>query len=138
MADSFTFELVSPERLLLSVPVTQVTVPGSEGYMTIMADHSPVMPTLNPGLVAASLEDGTTQTYFVRGGLADASSTGFTILAEFAVPKSEMTSEIYEKQKRLAKEEHDAAAAGDDDEKKASTHFIVEQLNSIEPMVMAA
>ncbi|MEO0498729.1 MAG: F0F1 ATP synthase subunit epsilon, partial [Pseudomonadota bacterium] len=37
MADTFTFELVSPEQLLLSVPVTQVTVPGSEGYMTIMA-----------------------------------------------------------------------------------------------------
>lgn len=136
MAESFTFELVSPERLLLSVPATQVVVPGSEGYMTIMANHSPVMATLKPGLIEATQEDGSTESYFVRGGLADVSPTGFTVLAEFAVPKGEMTSEIFADQRRIAQEEYDAALAGDDDDKKANAHSLLEQLNSLEPTLM--
>ena len=136
MADSFTFELVSPERLLLSVPATQVVVPGSEGYMTIMANHSPVMTTLKPGLIEATQEDGSTETYFVRGGLADVAPSGFTVLAEFAVPRAEMTAEIFAEQKKLAQEEHDAALTGEDEDKKTSTLAVLEQLNSLEPTLM--
>ena len=36
MADPFQFELVSPERLLMSAPVDQVVVPGEEGYFTVL------------------------------------------------------------------------------------------------------
>ncbi|MEO0496194.1 MAG: F0F1 ATP synthase subunit epsilon, partial [Pseudomonadota bacterium] len=101
-------------------------------------NHSAVMTTLNPGLVEASQEDGTTQSYFVRGGLADASPAGLTILAEFAVAQSEMTSEIYADQKRIAQEEYDAAMSGDDEDKKANAHFFLEQLNSMESTLVPA
>ena len=43
MADPFQFELVSPERLLMSSKVEQVVVPGSEGYFTVMKGHAPFM-----------------------------------------------------------------------------------------------
>ena len=51
MADKITFDLVSPERLLLSKPVDMVTVPGSEGYMGVMAGHAPLVSTLRAGMI---------------------------------------------------------------------------------------
>ena len=51
MAEPFQFELVSPERLLMSEPVDQVVVPGSEGYFTVLKGHAPFMSTLRPGVV---------------------------------------------------------------------------------------
>ena len=49
MADNFNFELVSPERLLLSQMVTEVVIPATEGEMTVMANHAPTMTTVKPG-----------------------------------------------------------------------------------------
>ena len=51
MADPFQFELVSPERLLMSAPVDQVVVTGEEGYFTVLKGHAPFMSTLKPGVV---------------------------------------------------------------------------------------
>ena len=51
MAEAFKFELVSPERLLVSEQVESVVIPGAEGEMTVMANHAPVMTTIKPGVV---------------------------------------------------------------------------------------
>ena len=59
MADPFQFELVSPERLLMSEPVDQVVVPGSEGYFTVLKGHAPFMSTLRPGVVDIIRGSGT-------------------------------------------------------------------------------
>ena len=48
MAEAFQFELVAPERLLMSESVDQVVVPGSEGYFTVLKGHAPFMSTM-PG-----------------------------------------------------------------------------------------
>src|SRR6266436_1468878 len=85
MADPFAFELVSPERLILSEPASQVVVPGSEGYFTVLIGHAPVMTTLRPGIVEATLASGETARIFVRGGFADTKPDRLTILAELAV-----------------------------------------------------
>ena len=45
------FDLVSPERLLLSAQADMVTVPGTEGYMGVMAGHSPLVSTLRAGMI---------------------------------------------------------------------------------------
>ena len=55
MADAFKFELVSPERLLVSGEVEQVLVPGAEGDMTMLAHHAPLLTTLRPGLLDIGL-----------------------------------------------------------------------------------
>jgi F-type H+-transporting ATPase subunit epsilon len=83
---AFHFELVSPERLLFSGPVEQVVVPGSEGEFTVLKDHAPTMATLRPGVVSVSEGAGKAQRLFVRGGFADVSPKGLTILAEEAIP----------------------------------------------------
>ena len=54
MADSLNFDLVSPERSLASFEATSVQIPGSEGDMTAMANHEPVLTTLRPGILSVS------------------------------------------------------------------------------------
>lgn len=89
MADPFQFELVSPERLLMSEPVDGVVVPGSEGYFTVLKGHAPFMSTLRPGVVDI-VRGNDTMRVFVRGGFADANANGLTILAEMAIPVADI------------------------------------------------
>ena len=88
MVDGVKLEIVSPERLLVSETAQSVTVPGAEGYFTVMGDHAPLMTTLRPGFITAMV-GGTQQSFFVRGGFADVSPDGLTILAEEASPIAE-------------------------------------------------
>ena len=75
--------LVTPERLLFSGEVDQVVAPGTEGEFGVLADHAPFMSTLGDGDV--TIIDGSTKRVFqLRGGFADISPEGMTILAEHA------------------------------------------------------
>jgi F-type H+-transporting ATPase subunit epsilon len=85
MAETFHFDLVSPESLLLSADVEQVVVPGSEGQFTVLPRHAPFMSTLKPGAVEIT-SGGQTQSFFVSGGFADVNPGGLTILADEAMP----------------------------------------------------
>ena len=85
MADSFNFELVSPERLLVSADVTAVVIPGTDGEMTVMAHHAPVMTTVKAGVVKLTKADGADDKFVVFGGFADILPTGCTLLAESAI-----------------------------------------------------
>ena len=89
MAD-FKFELVSPERLLLSEMVAAVVIPATEGEMTVMANHAPTMTTIKPGIVSVRPATGPKKDYVVFGGFADILPTGTTLLAESAVPVEEL------------------------------------------------
>ena len=105
MADSFAFELVSPEALVLSGDASEVIVPGTEGYFTVLANHAPVMSTVKPGVVEVKMADGGSQKIFVRGGFADVSPSGLTLLAEHAVSLEDFNMEDLEQQIRNAQED---------------------------------
>jgi F-type H+-transporting ATPase subunit epsilon len=90
MPDPFKFELVSPERLLVSSKVEQVLVPGAEGDMTVLAHHAPLLTTLRPGLLDIGLPGGEHQRYFIRGGFAEVGPSGLTVLAETAIDLVEL------------------------------------------------
>lgn len=117
MAEPFQFELVSPERLLLSGPVDQVVVPGSEGYFTVLKGHAPFMSTLRPGVVEVMRGEGDIR-IFVRGGFADVSGEGLTILAEQAIPLDEVDSAMLAQEVKNAEE--DVADAKDGEAKDAA------------------
>ena len=136
MADTLQFDLVSPERLLMSQSVQQVVVPGSEGDMTILTDHSPVMTTLRPGVLQITTEDGQAQEIFVRGGFADIGPAGLTVLAEKAVPMGEMTTEHIDEEMRLAEEE--LAAAGDHHERISNAQKKIGDLEGFKRWKMSA
>jgi F-type H+-transporting ATPase subunit epsilon len=92
MADMMQFDLVSPERMLASVQVSEVLIPGSEGDMTAMPDHMPVITTLRPGIVRANGADGV-QEFIVSGGFAEITPTGVSVLAEMAIARADVTAE---------------------------------------------
>lgn len=113
MADSFNFDLVSPERLLLSSKAIEIIIPGSEGEMTVMAHHAPTMATIRPGVVTVKTADGKTERYVVFGGFADILPTGCTLLAEAALPILEFTRTVLDQRIEAAKRDLDTAE-GDD------------------------
>lgn len=116
MAETFHFALVSPERELFSGDVMQVDAPGSEGDFGVLAHHAPFMTTLKPGVVRI-YEEGSVTPVFVRGGFADVTPAGFTILAEEALRLSEVNAaEIDE---RIANARTDANDPGDEVRRKA-------------------
>ena len=88
---SLHFELVSPERLLMSDDVDAVEIPGTEGDMGILPGHAPVLSTLRPGVVTVT-RGGKAERIFVRGGFAEVNPQGLTVLAEVAIPVAELDS----------------------------------------------
>ena len=80
---TFQFDLVSPEKLLLSGEVEQVDVPGSEGYFGVLAGHAPMVTALKPGILTIKREGGELNVV-ILGGFAEVSSSGLTVLADAA------------------------------------------------------
>ena len=113
MAESFNFELVSPERLLLSESASEVIIPGTDGEMTVMANHAPVMTTIKPGIVEVKSASGDSNRYVVFGGFADILPEGCTLLAESAVhvddiDRDELAQRIQNTREDLADAKSDA------------------------------
>lgn len=105
MAEAFKFELVSPARLVLSEEASQVVVPGLDGDFTMLKGHSPFMTTVRPGVVEVTSASGKTSKIFVRGGFADASPAGLTILAEQAIPVEDLKADVIAKEIKDAEED---------------------------------
>lgn len=115
MADhNLKVEIVSPERLVMGASADSVSVPGTDGYFTVMGDHAPLMTTLKPGFVTVT-ENGSATTFFVRGGFADVSPEGLTILAEDAKTAADFERSHIEAEIKAAQ---DALAAIDDVDQK--------------------
>jgi F-type H+-transporting ATPase subunit epsilon len=85
MADKTKFELVSPERLLVSQDVDMVVVPGTEGDFGVLAGHAPVISTLRIGTIDVWDAGAIKDRIFVAGGFAEASAARVTVLADEAV-----------------------------------------------------
>ncbi len=134
MAEAFKFELVSPERLLVSEQVESVVIPGTEGEMTVMANHAPVMTTVKPGVVTVKTAAGAEERYVVFGGFADIVPAGCTLLAESAVAvkdidRAELT--------RRIKDATDDAADAKGDEGKAKAEAYLNHLTTLEAALAA-
>lgn len=84
MADKLHFSLVSPAKELFSGEVDNVIAPGSDGEFGVLVNHAPFMTTLRNGVVRVLEGDTVKMRIFVRGGFADITSAGLTILAEEA------------------------------------------------------
>ena len=112
MTDKISFDLVSPERLLLSTEAEMVTIPGTEGDMGVMAGHMPLISTLRPGVIAVS---GGDQRFYVMSGFAEVNPGKLTVLAEGAVPVAELDATALDQ--RIKNTEEDVALAKSDGER---------------------
>lgn len=93
MADAtFTFRLVTPQRLVLEAPVVALQAPGSEGYLGVLAHHAPLITTLRPGRLEVRDAAGKRSIYAVGGGFLEVSGNRATVLADSAELASEIDS----------------------------------------------
>lgn len=129
MAEAFKFELVSPERLVVSEEVNQVVVPASEGQFTMLKGHAPFMSTIRPGVIEVTGQSGKLSRIFVRGGFADASPAGLTILAERAVPIEELKPEVIAAEIKNAAED---VADAKTDEVRRVAQIKLDQLKEVQ------
>jgi len=129
MAESFQFELVSPERLLLSEQVTEVIVPGAEGEFGVLKDHSPFMSTMKPGILKVRREGGALDEFYIRGGFADVAEKGLTVLAEKAVPVAELKADEIASQIKDAEED---VADAKDEETRRKAEATLAQLQDVQ------
>lgn len=84
MAD-LHFELVTPEKLVLSEDVHMVVVPGTEGDFAVLAGHAPFMSVVRAGeLQVYSAPNSVSARIQLDGGFAEVSTKGLTVLAEKA------------------------------------------------------
>jgi F-type H+-transporting ATPase subunit epsilon len=106
------FDLVSPEKLLFSAEAGMVVVPGVDGDFGVLAGHAPVISTLRTGIVDVTGAADGDMKIFVRGGFAEVTAKGLTILAEEAAPLASLSaSDLDQKIKNL---EEDVADAKDE------------------------
>lgn len=131
---TFNFELVSPERQLFSGAVEQVVVPGAEGDFGVLAGHAPFVSSLRPGILTIH-GDGQPRRLYVRGGFAEVSEAGLTVLAERATPVEDLRAEQIDAEIRDAEE--DLADAKDDAAKSKAAEKL-DQLRSVKAALATA
>ncbi len=128
MAETFKFELVSPEKILVSADVGEVIVPGSEGDFTVLPRHAPLISTLRPGVLRIPGMDGKLSEIYVRGGLADVGPDRLSVLAEQAIPLAQVDRDLIAREIKNAEE--DLADAQDEDTRRQAEDTL-ERLRSL-------
>jgi F-type H+-transporting ATPase subunit epsilon len=135
MADKVQFELVSPEKLLLSQPVGMVVVPGSEGNFGVLPGHALFISTVRPGIIDVYDDGAVTERIFVSGGFAEVTPERCTVLADEAMPVASLDRATVEAQAKTAestvavlKEQLQRAAGSERDELMLGLHAVERQL----------
>ena len=119
MADGkVSFELVTPERLLLSQEADMIVVPGGAGDFGVLPRHAPLISTVRPGTIRLHDGTGDPAEIFVAGGFAEVTPERCTVLAEEAAPLAELDRATVERELREARE--DAADTADERRRAAA------------------
>ena len=96
MAETTLFELVSPERLIISKDVSMVVVPGTEGLFGVLPRHTSMLSALASGVIDIYEEDTITERVFVINGFAEVTGERCTVLAEDVIPIDKLNPEELE------------------------------------------
>jgi F-type H+-transporting ATPase subunit epsilon len=113
MAEKLRFDLVSPEKLLYAASADMVVVPGVEGDFGVLAGHAPFISMVRTGVIdVKGSEDGADLKIFVRGGLAEVTPAGLTVLADEAMPLADLSAADLDQ--RIKNLEEDVTDAKDD------------------------
>ena len=122
------FELVSPERVLMSEDIEQAVVPGSEGEFTVLPGHSPVISTLRPGVLTVTSEGNKVRKLFVKDGFAEVKPEQLVVLAQEALDVEELDAARIADELKAAEADLEAA---NDDASLLRAHTLVDQLRAL-------
>ena len=134
MAQSFKFELVSPERLLVSEEVESVVIPGADGEFTVLAQHAPMMTSIRPGVVTVNA-GGKSDRYVIFGGFADVMPESCTVLAEAATHVDDIDHASLESRIKDAREDLEDAQS---DEHRQRAEEFLHQLTTLQGAILPA
>ena len=126
MAETTLFELVSPERLVMSKDVSMVVVPGSEGLFGVLPRHTSMLSALAPGVVDVYEADVITERLFVVNGFAEVTGDRCTVLAEDVIPIEELQPDDLEE--KIEEMRIDARNASDSDATRLNSLIAQKQL----------
>jgi F-type H+-transporting ATPase subunit epsilon len=124
MEEKVAFELVSPEKLLISAEVDMVLVPGAEGDFGILPRHSLLISGIRPGVLELHNDGKVEECIFISGGIAEATPERCTVLAEQAVPVDELDAKEIESRISDLRDDIDTST-NDDDRKTAEKALMV-------------
>ena len=96
MPERVQFDLVTPERLLLSEMVEMVVVPGTEGNFGVLPGHAPLISTIRPGMIEIYQGQTVTRRIFIVSGIAEVTPEGCTVLADEAMAPDEVDRDAIE------------------------------------------
>jgi F-type H+-transporting ATPase subunit epsilon len=120
--NAVAFELVSPQRLLVSEDVEMVVIPGADGDFGVLPGHSPLISNVRPGVIHIFAGGAVTSRIFVAGGFAEVTGERCTVLAEEAMPVEDIERAAAERE--LADSRDDAGDASSDSERDAAQRRI--------------
>lgn len=121
MADKVEFELVSPEKLLVSQPVEMVVVPGADGLFGVLPGHAPMIVTVKAGVIDIYADNQTdvSRQIFVAGGFCEVTESRVTVLAQEATDLDSVKAlDRAGLEKQIADLREDLADAKSDNERK--------------------
>ncbi len=133
MTEKVPFELVTPERVVFAEDADMVVVPGGDGDFGVLPGHAPLLSTVRPGTVAVYEGDRVSMRFFVSGGFAEVTEGRCTVLADEAVPVSEIDRGDAEERLRRARDRHRDADPEGPERRQAE-----DELRAAEAMVAAA
>lgn len=125
---TINFELVSPERILISEDIEQAVVPGSEGEFTVLPGHSPVISTLRPGILAVTMAGSNVRRIFVKDGFAEVMPERLIVLAQEALDVDELTPDQIAGELKSAEADLEAAS---NDAERLRARTLVDQLRAL-------
>jgi F-type H+-transporting ATPase subunit epsilon len=129
MAETFHFELVSPERQLMAGDLAEAVIPGQEGDLAALPNHALLIAQLRPGILTTKTTGGEEKQFFLRGGFADVGPGETVVIAEYAVPLAEFTTAMLEDEIAQAQQAFNEAH---DDASKFSAQDRLERLQSLQ------
>ncbi|WBU57713.1 ATP synthase F1 subunit epsilon [Paracoccus sediminicola] len=109
MADTMQFDLVAPERNLMSVSVREVRLPGENGDLSAMPGHTPAIVNLRPGLVTVVDDQGAEHQFAISGGFAEINNESISLLAEIGRKREDMDQDAFDEMMRAAQRKKKAA-----------------------------
>jgi len=113
MAESLKLEVVTPERQLVDEQVAEVTLPGKDGYMSILPGHAALLSELGIGFLTYNMS-GRRRQLAVHGGFLEVLEEHVRVLAGAAERAEEIDIERARQALRRAQEQAINPAIGID------------------------
>ncbi len=133
MTEKVPFEVVTPERVVFAADADMVVVPGGDGDFGVLPGHAPLLSTVRPGTVDVYEGAKVGMRIFVSGGFAEVTEGRCTVLADEAVPVSEIDRAAAGQRLTHARERYEAADPEGRERREAES-----ELRAAEAMVAAA